>query len=145
MNQPESCTCEANDIYEQQYLDDGRHFNGCPALAARNRRTALRLNDIERLVDRYHKVRPPSEFTERLRDSWSTAIDAGLKVAAKYGCMGTIPPVSNTPASPPQKRYHYVPVINANCNLPGCYYGFTDDKGQCNVCGAVSITLEQLK
>ena len=25
-----TCTCEAGDIYEQQYLDDNRHFPDCP-------------------------------------------------------------------------------------------------------------------
>ena len=25
------CTCEAVDCYERQFLDDNRHFEGCPA------------------------------------------------------------------------------------------------------------------
>jgi hypothetical protein len=35
VKRPAICTCEADDLYERQFLDDGRHFPDCPVARTR--------------------------------------------------------------------------------------------------------------
>jgi hypothetical protein len=74
------CTCVANDCYERQYLDDGRHFVECPTLQPKVSTSAskpTRNSVVLASFVRYCQEHPDERFWQALRN-WSgyTLIEA---------------------------------------------------------------------